>query len=80
MILSGNRNSIKTTIGIKQHLKNLRARVTATNKRFHEFKKFFSLLHQVRTAEDFMRVFATPTYKHFLDTSNFEDLQKKKTI
>ena len=37
-ILSGNRNSIKTTIGIKHHLKNLRARVSATNKLLRDEK------------------------------------------
>jgi hypothetical protein len=40
MILSGNLNSIKTTIGIKQHLKNLRARSTATTERLQDPKSF----------------------------------------
>jgi hypothetical protein len=44
---------------------------------FSEVTRLYHFLHQVRTAEDFMRVFATPTHKQVSKSEYFADIQKK---
>jgi hypothetical protein len=50
--------------------------ISNTCQTFSEVTRFYHFLHQVRTVEDFMRVFA-PTKKRLSVAGSLDDLQMK---